>query len=450
MKKLFGTDGIRGLANRQPLTPEVALRLGLVLARRASMGRGHAPGIVVGRDTRRSGDLLESALVAGICSAGGEAIVAGVLPTPAVALLVRQLGAAAGIVVSASHNAFADNGLKVFAADGFKLPDSEEATIEAEMVQEAPLDRPTGAHVGTLRRIQDAPQRYLETLIRTLGTAVPLAGLRVVMDCANGAASWVGPRLFEECGAEVVVLAAAPDGININAACGALHPETLQQAVTANSAHFGIALDGDADRVILVDEMGAIVDGDEVLAILALDLHEQGALQGNTVVATVMSNMGLEIALRTRGIGLVRTAVGDRYVVEAMRQHGCTLGGEQSGHIVLLDTATTGDGLLAALRIASIIARRRKSLSALSQVMERLPQALVNVRVRGREDLDGIPAVRAAVRKAQAQLEGQGRILIRYSGTEPLVRIMAEGPDAGRIATLVDEIADTVRTAIGG
>lgn len=279
---------------------------------------------------------------------------------------------------------------------------------------------------------------------------MPLAGLRVVMDCANGAASWVGPRLFEECGAEVVVLAAAPDGININAACGALHPETLQQAVTANSAHFGIALDGDADRVILVDEMGAIVDGDEVLAILALDLHEQGALQGNTVVATVMSNMGLEIALRTRGIGLVRTAVGDRYVVEAMRQHGCTLGGEQSGHIVLLDTATTGDGLLAALRIASIIARRRKSLSALSQVMERLPQALVNVRVRGREDLDGIPAVRAAVRKAQAQLEGQGRILIRYSGTEPLVRIMAEGPDAGRIATLVDEIADTVRTAIGG
>lgn len=448
MSKLFGTDGIRGVANREPLTPELALRVGQVLAGRA--GRSMPPArIVIGRDTRRSGDLLESALVAGICSGGGEALLAGIVPTPAVAFLVRALGADVGIVVSASHNPYADNGIKLFGNDGFKLPDSLEAEIEAQLISTQPLPRPTAADVGTASRIDGATQRYVDHLWSAIAGGVDLRGRRIVLDCANGAASEAGPLLFNRCGADVTVLFAAPDGVNINAGCGAVHPEQLQAAVRARGAEFGVALDGDADRLILVDETGDVVDGDEILAILAEDRLLRGGPAADAVVATVMSNLGLELCLRQRGIRLIRTAVGDRYVVEAMREQGCVIGGEQSGHVVLIEHATTGDGLLAALSVAAIVTRRACSLSQLRAVMRRLPQSLVNVRVRERRDLDTVDAVRAVVDSVRAALGEDGRVLIRYSGTEPLVRVMVEGLDSASVQQHAESIAAAVRDSLG-
>jgi phosphoglucosamine mutase len=348
--------------------------------------------------------------------------------------------------VSASHNPFADNGIKVFGADGFKLPDAIEQELEATLATE-PHPRPCGAGVGRATAIDAAGDRYVEHLCKAV--RVDLSGFRMIVDCANGAASEVGPRLLERCAAEVESIHASPDGININEACGATHPESLQAAVRRRGAHLGIALDGDADRLILVDETGAVVDGDEILAILAQDAVQRGVDCRAGVVATLMSNLGLEQALRGFGVNLVRCAVGDRYVVETMRQIGSRLGGEQSGHIILLDHATTGDGLLAALAVAAVMKRTGKRLSELRTVMRHCPQTLINVRVRERRDLESIDAVRRASRRAQESLAAEGRVLLRYSGTEPLVRVMVEGVDAQQVEAWAREIADAVRNSIG-
>ncbi len=450
-QQLFGTDGVRGLANVEPVTPETVLRLGQalaqVLAQRSGAGR---PCIVIGRDTRRSGDMLEAALVAGVTSMGVDVWIAGVLPTPAIALLTRDLPADAGVVVSASHNFFQDNGIKLFATTGFKLPDDVELAIEAVVLDRGSApQRPTGAGVGRATSLHDAAERYLEHLRRVLPTAVRLDGLRVVLDCAHGAAYRVGPEVFGALGADVVAIGVEPDGTNINADCGALHPQQLQAAVRARRAQLGVALDGDADRLILVDEAGEVVDGDELLAMFASDMLEHGTLREATVVATVMSNLGLEIALRARSARLVRTAVGDRYVVEAMQHGGYNLGGEQSGHLILLDHGTTGDGLAAALRAASLMKARQRPLGELKRVMTKLPQVLVNIRVARRGDLDTLPAVREVVEHVRATLKAQGRVLVRYSGTEPLVRVMVEGEDATQVDVYARQIAATIQQALG-
>lgn len=452
--KLFGTDGVRGLANVEPMTPETVLRLGQALAHRVRLIR--QPGdavrcrIVIGRDTRRSGDLLESALVAGICSRGGDALLAGVVPTPAVAFLTRHLQADAGVVVSASHNPFHDNGIKIFGPDGFKLPDADEVEIEALVLGGGLTDvRPTGKDVGTAQQLDDAGKQYVDCLRAAFGEGRRLEPLKIVLDCANGAAVNVGPQLFRALGCDTILLGVSPDGVNINHGCGATNPRALQDEVVAQRAQLGIALDGDADRVILVDETGAVVDGDEILAILANDLMARGALKGSTVVATVMSNLGLELALRERGAQLLRTPVGDRYVVEAMRRHGHNLGGEQSGHVILLDYGTTGDGLLAGLCVARLMMEHRQPLSVLRGAMQRLPQAMVNVRVKARRELNELAAVQDCIEEVETTLNDRGRVLVRYSGTEPLVRVMVEGDDAAHVDAAAQRIADVIRTHLG-
>ena len=451
-RHLFGTDGIRGVANVEPLTPETVLALGRALARAfgsANPSSGQRPRVVIGRDTRLSGGMLEAALTAGLSAAGIDVCLAGVLPTPAIALLTRTLPADAGVVVSASHNLFADNGLKVFDATGFKLPDAVEQTIEQRLHNPEAVAAVTGAAVGGVAAVDRAAERYVEHLCRVMPAGVRLDGLRVVIDCAHGAAHRVGPEVFRALGADVTALGVAPDGRNINAGCGATHPQPLQEAVRAAQAHLGVALDGDADRLILVDESGTVVDGDEALAIFAVDMTARGALKGDTVVATVMSNLGLEVALRERGVRLARTAVGDRYVVEAMRRGGFNLGGEQSGHLVLLDHSTTGDGLLAALALAALLVTRQRPLSDMKRVMTKLPQVLRNVRVARRADLEGIPAVRRCLDAVRGALHDRGRVLVRYSGTEPLVRVMVEGEDAAGVARYAEEIAAAIELAVG-
>lgn len=449
LRQLFGTDGVRGVANLEPMTPESALRLGQALAQRCQSGSAR-PRIVIGRDTRLSGDMLEAALVAGITSMGADVLLAGVLPTPAIAFLTRSLPADAGVVVSASHNPFPDNGIKIFAATGFKLPAAVEHAIEQLVLNgESEAQRPTAAAVGRTVRFDDAAERYL----RHLGGAVPpglrLDGLRVVLDCAHGAAHRVGPAIFRGLGADVVAIGIEPDGTNINAGCGAVHPNRLQDAVRATQAQLGVALDGDADRVMLVDDAGEVVDGDEMLAMFATDMLAHGTLRGSTVVATVMSNLGLEIALRERGVRLVRTAVGDRYVVEEMQRGGYNLGGEQSGHLILLDHGTTGDGLVSGLTAARLMVARQRSLGDLKHVMSKLPQVLLNVRVARRNDLDAIPAVRQAIEAVRVALHDRGRVLVRYSGTEPLVRVMVEGEDAARVEAHAQDIAAAIRHHLG-
>ncbi len=447
-RKFFGTDGIRGTANLEPVTPETALRLAQALVDDWQRAHPAIPmSVVIGRDTRRSGPMLEAALVAGLTSAGADVILAGVVPTPAVAWLTRQLQADAGIVVSASHNPFADNGIKIFGADGFKLSDDRESALEVAL--RTALDvRPSGAGVGRLRSSGHPANRYVAALAK-VAKGCALGGLSVVLDCANGAASEVGPKLFAKLGCKLTVLAAQPDGININAACGAVHPQRLQQAVRMHGANFGLALDGDADRAIFVDEHGEVVDGDAVLALLALDMASHGTLRGGAVVATVMSNLGLERALSTCQVPLIRTAVGDRYVVEAMRQRGCNLGGEQSGHLVFLDYATTGDGLLAGVLVARLLAQSERPLSELAAVMQPLPQTMINVRVQARQDLQTIAAVRDAMAQAEAGLDNRGRILVRYSGTEPLVRVMVEAERASDVDHWAQHIAAAIRSSIG-
>ncbi len=448
-RRLFGTDGVRGVANLEPMSADTVVRLGRAVAMRC---RAHAAGrhaIIIGKDTRWSGDLLEAALSAGICAAGVDVLQAGIIPTPAVAVLTRTLGAAAGAVISASHNPFADNGIKFFGADGFKLPDDEENTIEALVRSGTFAGAPTGTEIGRVTVLGDAAGRYVDFLKACAPGHRSLAGVRLVVDCAHGATSHVGPELFRQLGADVVVMAASPNGENINRACGAVYPQALQDAVRAEHAHIGVALDGDGDRAIFVDETGAVVDGDEILAMLAPDMLSRGTLKGQTVVATIMSNLGLELALRDRGVRLIRVQVGDRYVVEEMRRGGYNLGGEQSGHLVFLDHATTGDGLRAALAVLRFLLERQRPLSELKRVMTRLPQALVNVRVARHADFDGIPKVREAIRSVTADLGDRGRVVVRYSGTEPLARVMVEGEHAAHVQACAEAIAASIREELG-
>jgi phosphoglucosamine mutase len=436
----FGTDGVRGKAN-EDLTPEVALALGRALVTVLHEEGEKRPSILVGRDPRWSGDMLEAAMIAGITSAGGDAVSVGVLPTPGVAYLTARSTAGAGVMLSASHNPVGDNGIKFFGPDGFKLSDEEEQRI-AELYAAGSPRRPVSTRIG--RRLADpaAVARYIEHL--TSCVDVDLVGLRVVVDGANGAASNVAPQVYRQLGAEVVTIHCAPDGANINDRCGSTHPDVVRQAVLTDGADLGVAHDGDADRLVAVSHAGGIVDGDALLAILARQAHLNGTLAHGTVVTTVMTNLGFHHAMRGLGIDVLTTPVGDRYVLETMRERGLNLGGEQSGHLIDLDHATTGDGVLAALRILEIIRTTGTTLAELAQVMERLPQVLVNVPDVDRDAVVGSAVVAEAVRAAEQRLGSSGRVLVRPSGTEPLVRVMVEAPEQA----LADEVASAIARAV--
>ncbi len=445
-RKFFGTDGIRGKANRWPMTAEVALALGRAAGR--LFRRGDPPHrVVIGKDTRLSGYMLEPALTAGFVSAGMDVILVGPMPTPAIAFLTRSLRCDLGVVVSASHNPFDDNGIKLFGPDGYKLSDATEAEIEAGMASLEPDGEVPPAELGRARRFEDARGRYIESLKASFPRDRDLGGLRIVVDCANGAAYHIAPELFFELGAEVEALGTAPDGFNINRGCGSTAPEALRERVVATGAALGIALDGDADRLVLVDERGEFVDGDRILALIASDFQQRGLLRRPEVVATVMSNLGLERFLASRGIALVRTRVGDRYVVEAMRERDCNVGGEQSGHIVLADHATTGDGLLASLQLLAIMIASGRPLSELANIFEPVPQKLHNLRLAGRVDL-GAPAIRRAREEAERLLGADGRLVLRPSGTEPVVRIMVECDDPDRLDAALAMVTEAVRAAV--
>jgi phosphoglucosamine mutase len=441
MGRLFGTDGIRGIANVD-LTPELAFKVGRAAAHVLGGNDGR---FVIGRDTRVSGEMLEAALVSAICSTGGHAVRAGVVPTPAVAYLGRTHDAVA-VAISASHNPVADNGIKFFAADGFKLPDAVEDAIEAAMDRDD-LRRAIGPDVGRAEDLLDAVESYVDFVAGL--ASVPPAGLRVVVDCAHGAACPVAPLLWQRLGATVIPINNAPDGLRINVRCGSTHPDVVRQAVLDHGADVGFAHDGDADRVIAVDETGRLVDGDGILGLCAAHLAGRGGLNGDVVVATVMSNLGLEVALARAGIRLERTRVGDRYVLERMQEIGASLGGEQSGHVVFLDHATTGDGLVTAVQVVNVMMESGKRLSELAAPIERYPQVLKNVRVTSREALGSNAVVQAAVGEAERRLGSRGRVLVRPSGTEPLVRVMVEAEDAGEAESLADHLVDVIGRAIG-
>ena len=449
MRKLFGTDGVRGVANLEPMTSEIAMQLGRAAAH-MFMRRAGRHQVVIGKDTRLSGYMLESALTSGICSMGVDVLLVGPLPTPAIAFLTRSLRADAGVVISASHNPYQDNGIKFFSNEGFKLPDELEARIEQLIISdEIKHLRPTADAIGKAYRIDDAEGRYIEFVKRSLPRDLDFQGIKLVVDCANGAAYKVAPAVFRELGAEIEVIANTPDGMNINDGCGAVHPERLQEAVRRHGAHIGIALDGDADRAIFVCEQGTIIDGDHVMAALGLDLHAQGQLACQTVVGTVMSNFGLEIAMKKAGIQLMRTNVGDRYLMERMLADGYKFGGEQSGHFIFLDHNTTGDGLISALQILSLMKRTGKPLSELAKAMTAVPQILLNVKVKHKPDLNQIPDIQQAIKSAEVTLNGSGRVLVRYSGTESLLRIMVEGERDSTIREVADHLAEIVRARIG-
>ncbi|TAM84355.1 MAG: phosphoglucosamine mutase [Jatrophihabitans sp.] len=440
MRRYFGTDGVRGLANAE-LTPELALAISAAAARVLVTHTTHRPLAVVGRDPRASGEMLEAAVVAGLTSAGADVLRLGVLPTPAVAFLTGDYGADVGVVLSASHNPMPDNGLKLFAAGGHKLPDAIEAEIEAA-VEGGAVQRPVGADVGRVRDAADATDRYLAHLLAAAPTR--LDGLRVVVDCAHGAASQVAPQLYRRAGATVTTIAAEPDGLNINDGVGSTHLDALVAAVRDAGADLGIAHDGDADRCLAVDAHGAVVDGDQILAICAIAMHEAGRLRDSTVVATVMSNLGFHHAMREAGIAVVSTAVGDRYVLEALREHGYSLGGEQSGHVVFPELATTGDGLLTALMVMGQMAATQQPLAKLAAVVTRLPQVLVNVDVADKRAAVDAPAVREAVAAAEAELGDDGRVLLRPSGTEQMVRVMVEAASEDHAAEVARRVAGVV------
>ena len=453
-RTLFGTDGVRGRANYEPMTPEMALRLGRAVAYhfRANhkSGRGR---IVIGKDTRLSGYLFETALASGICSMGADVMLCGPLPTPGIAFITSSMRADAGVVISASHNPFEDNGIKIFASDGFKLPDDVEARLEElmapELAEELDRNRPHGGGIGKATKIEDSRGRYVQFLKNAFPRHLTLEGLKVVVDCANGAAYKVAPAVFDELGADVITLNAKPDGVNINEECGALYPAKMQAAVVKHGAHIGSAVDGDADRVIICDENGDEVDGDTIMAMCARRMIERGELKKNTLVATVMSNLGLERSLRELGGRIERVQVGDRYVVESMRQNGYNFGGEQSGHLVFLDHMTTGDGVLGALQVLAVMLESQKPLSELRRVMTRYPQVLVNLKVKEKKPLGELVDVSAAIAKVEKVLGGDGRVLVRYSGTEPKARVMVEGPDEAIIKAYADEIARAIELACG-
>jgi len=448
-RRLFGTDGIRGVANQYPMTAEVALALGRSVAEHFRQ-RGRRCRIVIGKDTRLSGYMFESALEAGIVSAGADVMLVGPLPTPAIAFITSSMRADAGVVISASHNPFQDNGIKLFGPDGFKLDDEIESEIEYRLTNPDPLTPGPEPKIGKAVRLDDAEGRYVQFIKHTFPKERTLDGVRVVVDCANGAAYRAAPQVFEELGAEVTTLACDPDGRNINDGCGALHPGNVAAEVRRTHAAIGIALDGDADRVILTDEHGEICDGDHILSLLGTRLLDKGLLPGNTVVATVMSNLGLERSLAKQGGKLLRTAVGDRYVVEAMREGGYVFGGEQSGHIVFLREATTGDGLLAALQVLAVMVQEERSLSELTKQMTRYPQVLLNFQVARKVPIDELPSVGAAIAKVEKSLGDDGRVLVRYSGTESKARVMIEGTDQSIIQGYAEEIANCMRTALAG
>jgi phosphoglucosamine mutase len=460
-RKLFGTDGIRGQANTWPMTVDVAMKLGQALADqvrhnklgrfqgRPSSERPHRGRIVLGKDTRLSGYMIEQAIAAGVTSRGVDVMLVGPLPTPGIAFITHSMRADAGVVVSASHNAYEDNGIKIFDHDGFKLPDAVELEIEklilGELVSDAGV---TGGHIGRATRIDDARGRYIVDLKGTFPRDLTLEELKVVVDCAHGAAYKTAPEVLRELGAEVIALGDKPDGININDGVGSTHPQKIQEAVKAHGAHIGIALDGDADRVIIVDEKGQIVDGDAVMALCARELKRRGDLKGDTLVATVMSNIGLERCLREVGVKVERVQVGDRYVVERMREGGFNLGGEQSGHIIFLDHTTTGDGMVAALSVLAVMQREKRPVSEITGFFRPSPQELVNIKIQRKVPLEELPAVQHAIRVVEGRLGTDGRVLVRYSGTEMKARVMVEGPDADQVAADARSIADALLAAL--
>ncbi len=469
-RQLFGTDGVRGVANKDPMTSEMAIKLGRAIAKVLSESERDLPGrmpspsfahrngetdkhrfkILIGKDTRLSGYMLETALASGIVSMGADVLLVGPLPTPGVAFLTRSMRADAGVVISASHNPYQDNGIKFFSWDGFKLPDEVEARME-EMIfsGETEESRPTASAIGKAARIQDAVGRYNVFLKNSYPRHLTLEGLKIVVDCGHGAAYKVVPEVLTELGAEVLAIGVQPDGENINRRCGALYPETAREMLLHEGADFAVALDGDADRAVFVDETGEILDGDQVLAISALDMKEKGILKGNGVVGTVMTNLGLELAMHKAGLEVVRAQVGDRYVVEKMIAGNFNLGGEQSGHILYLDHNSTGDGAITCLQMLALMVEKRKRLSELKNVMIRLPQVLVNVNVTERREFDQMIKVQQQIGEIERNLAGRGRVLVRYSGTELLARVMLEGEDAKKIRAMAQSIADEIRAEIG-
>lgn len=448
-RKLFGTDGIRGTANLDPMTAEMALKLGMAAGRHFTRG-DHRHMVVIGKDTRLSGYLLEPALTAGFIAVGMDVVLLGPLPTPAVAMLTRSLRADLGVMISASHNAYQDNGIKLFGPDGFKLSDEDEIEIEHKMFNGLEAYRVGSDHLGKAKRLDDAAGRYIEYAKGSFPRGLRLDGLKIVIDCANGAAYKVAPTVLWELGAEVIPVAVTPDGFNINKDCGSLHTQALQTQVVAHGAHLGIALDGDADRLVLCDEKGAVIDGDQVMGLIGLTLAKAGQLKGGGIVATVMSNMGLEKHLTAEGLDLHRTGVGDRYVLERMRRDGFNVGGEQSGHIILSDHSTTGDGLVAALQVLAALVESGKPASQMLHLFDPFPQVLKNVRVTGKpEAVLERDTVKAAIAAGEDRLNASGRVLIRKSGTEPLIRVMAEGEDKELVTKVVDDIIATITQAAG-
>ena len=448
-RKYFGTDGIRGRVGDAPITPDFVMRLGYAAGRvltgiDSHLARGENPAVLIGKDTRISGYMLESALQAGLSAAGVDVLLTGPMPTPAVAYLTRALRAQAGIVISASHNPFDDNGIKFFSAEGTKLPDDIELAIEAEL--DKPMQVMASAQLGKARRISDAAGRYIEFCKSTFPTALDLRGLKIVLDCAHGATYHVAPPVFHELGAEVIAIGAQPDGLNINQEVGSTHPQALCEAVLAHGADLGIAFDGDGDRVVMVDGEGRLLDGDQLLYIIARHLRQTGKLSGG-VVGTLMTNLALEHALQQDGIPFLRAKVGDRYVLELLEKHDWQLGGENSGHILCLDKHSSGDGIIAALQVLHAMINSKTSLAALGDSLKLYPQILVNVKIAQRINLEGNAAIQAAVKSAEAELNGHGRVLLRPSGTEPKIRVMVEGQDRQQVQILAESIAEVVRAA---
>jgi phosphoglucosamine mutase len=448
-RTLFGTDGVRGVANVHPMTGELMLQLGRALAFLIKKGE-HRHRVIIGKDTRVSGYMLETALASGLCSMGVDILLTGPLPTPAIANLTVSMRADAGAVISASHNPYQDNGVKFFSRDGFKLPDDTEAEIERLLGDEGLANlRPTATSVGKAFRIDDAAGRYIVFAKSTFPKELTLDGLKIVVDCAHGAAYKVAPAVFEELGAKVIPLGVEPDGMNINDRCGAMHPEAMCRAVVEHGAHLGLALDGDADRVIVADEKGRVVDGDAVMAICGLDLLSRGQLANGTLVATVMSNLGLDQAIAQAGGKVLRAGVGDRYVLELMRETGATFGGEQSGHLIFLDNATTGDGTVAALALLRVMVQKARPLSELAACMTVFPQSQRSLKVKEKPPLETLPSVQRAIGEAQARLGSSGRVLVRYSGTEKKVRVLVEGPEQQVIDGIAESIGGALHAAIG-
>ena len=449
MRKLFGTDGVRGVANIYPMTAEIAMQIGRAIAYVFKKEpRRHK--IVIGKDTRLSGYMLENAMAAGICSMGVDVMLVGPLPTPGIAFITSSMRADAGVVISASHNPYQDNGIKFFSRDGFKLPDKLEREIEDFIFKNnEPSHRPTASDIGKAYRIDDAIGRYVVFAKNTFPKELTLDGLKIAVDCANGAAYKVAPEVFYELGADVFPIGVKPDGENINDRCGSLYPEAVSKLVKEKKADIGIALDGDGDRIVLIDEKGMILDGDYLMAIAATRMLKQGALKNKTLVTTIMSNMGLEEAVKKGGGRIIRTKVGDRYVTEEMLKGGYNLGGEQSGHIIFMDHTTTGDGIISALQTLAVMVKENKRLSELAAVMRRYPQVLINVKVKNKRGLTKNPQIAKRIKEIENKLNGNGRLSVRYSGTEPLARVMLEGKDIKEIKTMAKYIANAIEKELG-